>query len=109
MNTQEALKVMTKGNPSLECAVQDKLDRTRLIRCLIEMRAKSGLSQANVAERVGCSQSRISRLEHGSDADISIGELVAYVRAVGFSFEISFFDKNGTATGLLKYGCSAGE
>lgn len=103
MNTQEALKVMTRDNPSLERAVQDKLNRTRLVRCLIEMRASAGLSQAEVAKRMNCSQSRISKIEHGFDDDISINELDAYTKAVGFWFEISFSDVKKNAAGLIKY------
>ena len=103
MNTQDALKVMTRGNRSLEHAVNDKLNRTRLIRCLIGMRAKAGLSQTDVAQRMNCSQSRISKIEHGFDEDITIGELNAYSQAVGQWFEISFSDTSRNATGLIKY------
>jgi len=103
MNTQEMLKSMTAGNPELEKEVQDRHNKTRLIRCLIGLRAKSGMSQAEVAKKMNCSQSRVSKIEHGLDEDISIGELNAYSKAVGFWFEISLSDTNQNATGKIKY------
>ena len=94
---------MTKGEVSLQHAVQEKINQTRLVSCLIEMRANAGLSQADIAEKMHCSQSRISKIEHGSDEEITIGEISAYAKAVGCWFEISFSNSNRNAAGLIKY------
>lgn len=103
MDRKEAMAAMTRGNPELGRAVQDKMHRTRLVRCLIGMRAQAGLSQAEVAKRMKCSQSRVSKIEHGFDEDLSIGDLQAYTSAVGYWFEISMTNANRNATGLIKY------
>jgi ribosome-binding protein aMBF1 (putative translation factor) len=39
--------------------------RIALVRCVREQRARSGLSQAELAERLGSSQSRIAKIEAG--------------------------------------------
>lgn len=46
-----------------------------------EMRKASGLTQAELAERLGVSQARISKIEHGEVSGIEI--VRAYVAALG--------------------------
>ena len=55
----------------------------RLIKELLALRAVRGLSQRNVADHVGCTQSRISKLENTRDADVRFGDFQAYADAVG--------------------------
>lgn len=42
------------------------------------MRAKSGVTQANMAKRLGCTQGAISKLENGLDDDVTVKHLRAY-------------------------------
>ena len=58
----------------------------KLARVLIEARAKSGLSQREVAERMGTSQPTVARLESGHKP--SLKTLERYAAAVGMKIEI---------------------
>jgi len=55
----------------------------RLIKELLALRGARGLSQRNIADHIGCTQSRISKLENAKDADVRFGDLRAYADAVG--------------------------
>src|SRR5580698_5638257 len=57
-------------------------DRTRLVRELAEQRQAAGLSQTEVAARMGTSQSAVARLESGP-ADVRASTLERYAAAVG--------------------------
>src|SRR5215470_15282210 len=57
-------------------------DRGRLVRELAEQRQAVGLSQTEVAARMGTSQSAVARLESGT-ADIRASTLERYAAAVG--------------------------
>src|SRR6202050_1252113 len=57
-------------------------DRGRLIRELAEQRQAAGLSQTEVAARMGTSQSAVARLESGT-ADVRASTLERYAAAVG--------------------------
>ena len=57
-------------------------ERGRLVRELAERRQASGLSQTEVAARMGTSQSAVARLESGS-ADVRASTLERYAAAVG--------------------------
>lgn len=57
-------------------------DRGRLVRKLAEQRQAAGLSQTEVAARMGTSQSAVARLESGT-ADVRASTLERYAAAVG--------------------------
>src|ERR1700749_1547506 len=57
-------------------------DRGRLVRELAEQRQAAGLSQTEVAARMGTSQSAVARLETGT-GDVRASTLERYAAAVG--------------------------
>ena len=66
------------GDPTARMAE----DRGRLVRELAEQRQAAGLSQTEVAARMGTSQSAVARLESGT-ADVRASTLERYAAAVG--------------------------
>jgi len=57
-------------------------ERRRLVADLTSQRRSAGLSQTEVAARMGTSQSAVARLESG-DADIRVSTLERYAAAIG--------------------------
>ena len=57
-------------------------ERRRLVHQLAEQRRSAGLSQTEVAARMGTSQSAVARLEAG-DADVRASTLERYAAAIG--------------------------
>ena len=57
-------------------------ERRRLVADLAEQRRWAGLSQTEVAARMGTSQSAVARLESG-DADVRVSTLERYAAAIG--------------------------
>ena len=103
MDINEALNMMKRDDASRQSSLEERREATRLIRCLVSMRGKAGLSQREMAERMGCSQSRISKIEHGLDFELTIGDMTAYAKATGFGSIISFSDGINNAAGMIKY------
>jgi transcriptional regulator with XRE-family HTH domain len=68
--------------------VQKLAASTRVVDELCRMRTRAGLTQAQIAERIGCTQSRISKLEGSADRDLSLGEIFDYVKATGSQISI---------------------
>jgi len=55
---------------------------------LSEIRKTSGLNQAEIADRLGVSQSRVSRIERGDIDRAEIATVRAYIGALGGEVEI---------------------
>jgi transcriptional regulator with XRE-family HTH domain len=63
---------------------------------VLKARADSGLTQAQVAEKVGTTQSAIARLESGTAKHSpSIATLQRYARALGYRVEVRFVKERG--------------
>lgn len=69
--------------------------RRALAERLVELRQASGLSQTQVAARMGTSQSAVARLESGS-ADVRLSTLEKYAAAVGSSLELGLVSRRGS-------------
>jgi ribosome-binding protein aMBF1 (putative translation factor) len=73
---------MAQRRQADEQAARMAEDRGRLVRELAEQRQAAGLSQTEIAARMGTSQSAVARLESGT-ADVRASTLERYAAAVG--------------------------
>lgn len=63
---------------------------------VLRARAEAGLTQAEVAERIGTTQSAIARLESGAlKHSPSIATLQKYAKALGYRVEVKFVKERG--------------
>lgn len=67
---------------------------------LADLRSMSGLTQAEVARRMGTSQAAIARLEAGGQSP-SMGTLQDFARANGFCLEIGFIPASDERSGCV--------
>ena len=82
MKTLKTLKAQLLADPSIRAAYDAQAEEFALTRELIAARTQAGLTQADVAERMGTTQSTIARLE-GGKAVPSMRSLQRYAQAVG--------------------------
>lgn len=69
--------------------VENHLESRKIARDLAVLRASQGLTQTDVARKLGCSQGRISKLENSTDADLKLGELAEYASALGLRISVT--------------------
>jgi predicted transcriptional regulator len=81
------LKKRLMSNPEFRAEYEKADAEFTVIEALIEARAKAKLSQAEVARRIGTTQSAIARLE-GGRVSPSVSTLRRYAEATGTRLEI---------------------
>ncbi len=79
------------------------VSRRRIVKYLFALRTTRGMSQKDIAERLRCTQSRISKLENGDDDDLRLGDLCGYLDALELSMHLVVSPKNDTAVNLVKH------
>ena len=62
--------------------VAELREGTRVVDWLVRERTEAGLTQAELARRMGCSQSKVSKLEDSRDAELRLGEIGRYWEGV---------------------------
>ena len=61
--------------------VKELFAKTAVVRRLVELRHRAGLTQAELANRLSRTQSAISKLESGRDEELTVKEIREYVQA----------------------------
>lgn len=82
---------------------EEHIQRRDLIKHLLALRAAKGLAQRDLAEKLGCTQSRISKLENGTDEELRLGDLIKYVHALGLDFGIAMRPASQTVFDEIKH------
>ncbi|PST98658.1 helix-turn-helix domain-containing protein [Photobacterium gaetbulicola] len=83
------LKAKALSKPEVKQAYEELAPEFELISTLISMREKSGLTQDEVALRMGTKAPNVSRLESGK-SNPSLRTLVSYAKACGFKLDLGF-------------------
>ena len=81
------LDEMIANNPELQAEAERLAPRFELIDRLIRARQRAGLSQRELAERMGRSQAVVSRLESAEHSP-RIETLMEYAEACGYRIEL---------------------
>lgn len=63
-----------------------------LSKTLFAMRCSKGVTQAEMAEKMDCTQSRVSKLEHSGLDAIKVSDLVSYADALNLKMSIAFHE-----------------
>ena len=90
------------ASPDLAKEFADWRAKTRLARTLFNLRHQAGLSEQEVAERLGWTAKRVENFERREVDKISFGDFERYLAAIGVKAGISFFEKDTPVVGSGK-------
>lgn len=91
------------GDPSMEQELAEHRRATQLVSTLENLRVRKGLRQKDVAEKMGVSDSSISRIEASRDADLRYGELTEYANALGLTMTLLLEDPSLPVAEQIKH------
>ena len=81
-------------------AFSDRLEKRladrKIVKQLVALRSAKCMSQADIAKAIGCTQSKISKLESGLDIDLRLGDLEGYLDALGLASRLLVARKGNT-------------
>lgn len=86
-NVAEVINNLSDDKEFAKKAVAE-INKSELSNLLFSLRCKKGLNQKEIAKKMGCSQSKISKIESSYDMDLFIGDIVLYSDALGLNFNV---------------------
>ncbi|HHC6562968.1 TPA: helix-turn-helix domain-containing protein [Vibrio parahaemolyticus] len=89
MSRLQALKAKALQNPDVKQAYDELGPEFELINTLLSMREEAGLTQQQVAERMGTKEGNISRLEKGK-GNPTLKTLLGYAKACGCQLNFGY-------------------
>jgi len=87
---EEKHKEMLVGDPEYAKVFADMEEEFQLVNELIRARIRSGMTQKQLAEKMGTTQSSVARLESGGSLP-SLRSLKRYAYATGSKIKISLY------------------
>lgn len=88
-STIAAIDQRTKDDPDFAAAIEAELQAMRIEQELVALRNASGLSQRQLAAKLGVTQPVIAKLEAGKARNIGLQTLVRAVKAMNGHIEVS--------------------
>ena len=82
--------------------VEEEVGNSRIVDNLLQLRVGKGVTQRELAERMGCDPSKISRMEAGNDLQLKMGDVLQYLSALGVTMSLFFEDTSLPAAGQIK-------
>ena len=67
---------------AVKSEVEEEVENSRIVNKLLQLRASKGVTQRELAERMGCDPSKISRMEAGNDLQLKMGDVLQYLSAL---------------------------
>lgn len=84
---------------SFKRKVLAEIKNRNLTKLLFALRCKKGMSQKQLAEKMGATQSRVSKIESAPDAEITVKDLLDYAKALGLRLEIGYRESSAKMSG----------
>jgi ribosome-binding protein aMBF1 (putative translation factor) len=87
-NYMDEVRARLAADPESNAAFQKELARLQLARQIAEARKRAGLSQAQLAERIGTKQTGVARMERASTMGFTTTTLAKIAAATGCRLEV---------------------
>lgn len=101
MLTHKQLRTKALGNAEVKAEYEKLSDEYALLDEFLKARAAQGLTQAQVAQKIGTTQSAVARMESGSGKHSpSLATLSKYAEALGCKLEVRLVRKVRSAKNL---------
>ena len=101
-NVTEMVKGLAADEKFKKNALVELKDR-EIAKFLFVLRCEHKLTQKQIAEKIGCTQSRISKIEHSLNDEITIKELLDYGKALNLQLEVGYRNTSTKIVDLIKY------
>jgi transcriptional regulator with XRE-family HTH domain len=100
-NVTDMVRDLLANDPEFLKELEGRIAGRAVVKALAITRNKVGLTQQQLAEHMGCGQSKLSKMESGVDADLRLGDILAYLRAVGCSLKLSILPTQPASAALV--------
>ncbi|MEK6743072.1 MAG: helix-turn-helix transcriptional regulator [Nitrospirota bacterium] len=104
MLTHKELKARALERPDVKAEYERLAEEFSFFDAFLKVRAAAGITQAEVADRIGTTQSAIARLESGGGKHSpSLATLQKYARALGCRLELRLINESRKVKSLTKH------
>lgn len=101
-NVNDMVKAISKDS-TFKKEFDEDFKSKKTVRLLASSRAAKGLTQSDLAKKIGCGQPRISKIENGNDSQLKLQDITDYATALDLQISAVFNPKEHSAVEEIKY------
>lgn len=101
-DVKEMIKDISQ-DASFNNKLSKEIDDKRISKFLFYLRCKHNLTQKQMADKIGCTQSKISKIESAYNKDLSVQDLLDYGKILNLQLEVGFRHPSVKIVDLIKY------
>ena len=101
-NVKEMVKDVSL-DPSFNNLLSKEIDGKRIAKFLFYLRCKNNLTQKQLAEKIGCTQSKISKIESAYNTELSVQDLLDYGKAMNLQLDLGYRHPSVKIVDMIKY------
>lgn len=101
-NVSGLIKNLSENEDFKKDAIE-QISENSLGKFLSFLRCDHKLTQKGLAEKIGCTQGRISKIESAKDENLSIKDFIEYGNSLGLELEIGYRSKKMRWIDMVKY------
>ncbi len=79
------------------------LDSRKLAKTLFALRNKAGLTQNELAEKTGITQSKVSKIEHAQDVTLTIGDILQFCDGLNLQLHLGLMPEGMSLVNKVKF------
>ena len=102
-SVSELIEDTFDDDPQFVDDLKTQINRRQIVRGLATLRNSKNITQEEIAEKMRCAQSRVSKIENGLDDDLRLSDILAYLKVLNYNAEISLLPSDMTVVGEIKY------
>src|SRR3972149_9838913 len=102
-SVSELIEDTFDDDPQFVDDLKTQMSRRQVVRGLATLRNSKNITQEEIAEKMNCAQSRVSKIENGLDDDLRLSDILAYLKVLNYNAEISLLPSDMTVVGEIKY------
>lgn len=103
LNDVMAFACKIAGDSEVLSGIQEHQHSTSITWALVCMRNEQKLSQRELAKKMGVSASKVCRMEASADADLNLGDIILYTKALNINVSMLFDNPMLPAADRIKH------
>jgi len=102
-SVSELMANIHSDDPHFVDDLKNQMNCRQIVRGLATLRNSKNITQEEIAKKMECAQSRVSKIENGLDDDLRMSDIAAYLKVLDYTAEINLLPSDMTIVDEIKY------
>jgi transcriptional regulator with XRE-family HTH domain len=96
-------RILKEDDPEFSEDLSLQMSQRQIVRGLATLRNSKNVRQDEIARKMGCAQSRVSKIENGLDDDLRMKDIQTYLKVLGYMADINLLPADMSIVDEIKY------